>query len=183
MAGTYQGGRQPLGRAVPQVQSARRHPLCAGRLGLAPHRLEIEVTETVLLERDTEYLVLLHQLKSIGVSIALDDFGTGYSSLSYLKQFPFDKIKIDRSFVADITDEAESMVIVSAVISLSRSLNMITTVEGIETDRQFEIIREIGVTLAQGYLFGFPVPNERLDFASNKTAASECVIDRAGAAA
>ncbi len=158
--------------------------LCAlADSGLAPHRLEIEVTETVLLERDTEYLVLLHQLKSIGVSIALDDFGTGYSSLSYLKQFPFDKIKIDRSFVADITDEAESMVIVSAVISLSRSLNMITTVEGIETDRQFEIIREIGVTLAQGYLFGFPVPNERLDFASNKTAASECVIDRAGAAA
>ncbi len=94
--------------------------LCAlAHSGLAPHRLEIEVTETVLLERDTEYLVLMHQLKSIGVSIALDDFGTGYSSLSYLKQFPFDKIKIDRSFVADITDEAESKVIVSAVITLA----------------------------------------------------------------
>jgi diguanylate cyclase (GGDEF)-like protein/PAS domain S-box-containing protein len=158
--------------------------LCAlADSGLAPDRLEIEVTETVLLERDTEYLVLLHQLKRIGVSIALDDFGTGYSSLSYLKQFPFDKIKIDRSFVADITDEAESVVIVSAVIGLSRSLNMITTVEGIETDGQFEIIREIGVTLAQGYLFGFPVPNDRLDFAPDRSASNESVIAGAGAAA
>ena len=122
--------------------------------GLPPGRLEVEVTESVLLENESDYAVLLHQLKNIGVSIALDDFGTGYSSLSYLKQFPFDKIKIDRSFTADVAEHEGSMAIVSAIIGLSRGLDMITTAEGIETERQFEIMRAAGVTLAQGYLFG-----------------------------
>jgi diguanylate cyclase (GGDEF)-like protein len=124
--------------------------------GLPPERLEVEVTESVLLENESDYAVLLHQLKNIGVSVALDDFGTGYSSLSYLKQFPFDKIKIDRSFTADVAEHEGSMAIVSAIIGLSRGLDMITTAEGIETERQFEIIRAAGVTLAQGNLFGRP---------------------------
>jgi diguanylate cyclase (GGDEF)-like protein len=124
--------------------------------GLPPERLEVEVTESVLLENEADYAVLLHQLKAIGVSVALDDFGTGYSSLSYLKQFPFDKIKIDRCFTADVAEHEDSMAIVSAIIGLSRGLDMITTAEGIETERQFEIMRAAGVTLAQGYLFGRP---------------------------
>ena len=130
--------------------------------GLPPERLEVEVTESVLLENDAEYVTLLHQLKNIGVTVALDDFGTGYSSLSYLKQFPFDKIKIDRSFVNDIGNDQGSMAIVSAIIGLSRGLDMITTVEGIETEEQFEIMRAAGVTLAQGYLFGRPCPISEL---------------------
>jgi diguanylate cyclase (GGDEF)-like protein len=124
--------------------------------GLPPERLEVEVTQSVLLENESEYAALLHQLKSIGVSVALDGFGTGYSSLSYLKQFPFDKIKIDRSFTADVAEHEGSMAIVSAIIGLSRGLDIITTAEGIETERQFEIMRAAGVTLAQGSLFGRP---------------------------
>jgi diguanylate cyclase (GGDEF)-like protein len=126
--------------------------------GLPPERLEVEVTESVLLENESDYAVLLHQLKNIGVSVVLDDFGTGYSSLSYLKQFPFDKIKIDRSFTADVVEHQGSMAIVSAIIGLARGLDMITTAEGIENDRQFEIMRAAGVTLAQGYLFGRACP-------------------------
>ncbi len=126
--------------------------------GLPAARLEVEVTESVLLENESDCAALLHRLKKIGISVALDDFGTGYSSLSYLKQFPFDKIKIDRSFTADVADDAGSMAIVSAIIGLSRGMNMITTAEGIETERQFEIMRAAGVTLAQGYLFGRPCP-------------------------
>jgi diguanylate cyclase (GGDEF)-like protein len=144
--------------------------------GLPPERLEVEVTESVLLENETEYAVLLHQLKNIGVSVALDDFGTGYSSLSYLKQFPFDKIKIDRSFIVDVAEHEGSMAIVSSIIGLARGLNMITTAEGIETEGQFEIIRAAGVTLAQGYLFGCACPiaefNAGLERADQKKVAS-----------
>ena len=126
--------------------------------GLPPERLEVEVTESVLLENETDYAMLLHQLKNIGVSVTLDDFGTGYSSLSYLKQFPFDKIKIDQSFIVDVAEHEGSMAIVSAIIGLARGLDMITTAEGIETERQFEVMRAAGVTLAQGYLFGRACP-------------------------
>jgi diguanylate cyclase (GGDEF)-like protein len=126
--------------------------------GLPPKRLEVEITESVLLEQETDYVTQLRQLKNAGISIALDDFGTGYSSLSYLKQFPFDKIKVDRTFTKDIARAGESMAIVSAVIGLARGLEMVTTAEGIETEEQFEIIRAGGVTLAQGFLFGKPSP-------------------------
>jgi diguanylate cyclase (GGDEF)-like protein len=128
--------------------------------GLPPTRLEVEVTESVLLENESDCAALLHRLKQCGVSVALDDFGTGYSSLSYLKQFPFDKIKIDRSFTADVADNAGSMAIVSAIIGLSRGMDMITTAEGIETESQLNVMRAAGVTLAQGYLFGQPCPAE-----------------------
>ena len=144
--------------------------------GLPPERLEVEVTESVLLENESDCAELLHQLKNIGVSVALDDFGIGYSSLSYLKRFPFDKIKIDRSFTADVAEHEGSMAIVSAIIGLSRGLNMITTAEGIETERQFEIMRAAGVTLAQGYLFGHPCAiaefNARLRTANSQKVAS-----------
>jgi len=132
--------------------------------GLAPQRLEVEVTETVLLERELDYLSVLHQLKNIEVSVALDDFGTGYSSLSYLKLFPFDKIKIDRSFIRDITERADCAAIVNTVANLGRSLDIVTTAEGVETEQQYEIVRAAGVTLAQGFLFGRPQPQAELPF-------------------
>jgi diguanylate cyclase (GGDEF)-like protein len=133
--------------------------------GLPAERLEVEVTESVLLGKEADYLILLHQLKNIGVSVALDDFGTGYSSLSYLKMFPFDKIKIDRTFIRDIEGRADCAAIVSSIIGLGRSLGRHTTAEGVETEAQFEILRAAGVTLAQGYLFGRPVPLPKLAFA------------------
>jgi EAL domain-containing protein (putative c-di-GMP-specific phosphodiesterase class I) len=151
--------------------------------GLPAKRLELEVTETVLLEKKTDYLTLLHQLKNIGVSIALDDFGTGYSSLSYLKQFPFDKIKIDRSFTMDITDKAESMAIVSAVIGLGRSLDVITTAEGVETEAQLAMVEAAGVKLAQGYLFGKPCPKAQFDAFFDRSAEDERPTNRETAAA
>jgi predicted signal transduction protein with EAL and GGDEF domain len=131
---------------------------------LPPRRLEVEVTETVLLAKETDCIALLHQLRSLGISVALDDFGTGYSSLSYLKRFPFDKIKIDKSFTNDITERADCAAIVSSIIGLGRSLDIGTIVEGVETERQFEMIRAAGATFAQGYLFGRPVPAAQLDF-------------------
>ncbi len=126
--------------------------------GLAPHRLELEITEAVLIRDDEAALSILHQLRSIGVRIALDDFGTGYSSLSYLKRFPFDKIKIDRCFVADIAETSESPVIVQAVVNIASASNMTTVAEGVETEAQREMLRNLGCTEMQGYLFSKPRP-------------------------
>ena len=126
--------------------------------GLPPQRLELEVTESILLDNEEEHSRVLHRLKGIGVSIALDDFGTGYSSLSYLKNFPFDKIKIDRSFIADVEENEGSMAIVSAIVHLARGLNIATTAEGIETERQSAVMRAAGVDFIQGYLYGRPSP-------------------------
>jgi EAL domain-containing protein (putative c-di-GMP-specific phosphodiesterase class I) len=124
--------------------------------GLDPRRLELEITEAVLIRDDEAALSLLHQLRSIGVRIALDDFGTGYSSLSYLKRFPFDKIKIDRCFVADIADESGAPVIVQAVVNIAAASNMTTVAEGVETEAQREMLRNLGCTEMQGYLFSAP---------------------------
>jgi diguanylate cyclase (GGDEF)-like protein/PAS domain S-box-containing protein len=126
--------------------------------GLDPRRLELEITEAVLIRDDEAALSLLHQLRSIGVRIALDDFGTGYSSLSYLKRFPFDKIKIDRCFVADIADESGAPVIVQAVVNIAAASNMTTVAEGVETEAQREMLRNLGCTEMQGYLFSPAVP-------------------------
>jgi diguanylate cyclase (GGDEF)-like protein/PAS domain S-box-containing protein len=123
---------------------------------LDPDRLELEVTETVLLGNDDAVLGDLHQLRSLGVRIALDDFGTGYSSLSYLRLFPFDKIKIDRSFVREIEDSPHCSAIVVAVAGLARSLGLTTTAEGVETEEQFALLAAAGCTTVQGYLFGQP---------------------------
>jgi diguanylate cyclase (GGDEF)-like protein len=125
--------------------------------GLAASRLELEITESVLLQDSEATLATLHQLRDLGVRIALDDFGTGYSSLSYLRSFPFDKIKIDRCFVADLSEsDADSLAIVRAVARLGDALGMSTTAEGVETKEQLECVRTEGCTEIQGYLFSAP---------------------------
>ncbi|WP_407120519.1 EAL domain-containing protein [Bradyrhizobium sp. STM 3561] len=126
--------------------------------GLDPRRLELEITEAVLIRDDEAALSILHQLRSIGVRIALDDFGTGYSSLSYLKRFPFDKIKIDRCFVADIAETSGAPVIVQAVVNIAAVSNMTTVAEGVETEAQRDMLRALGCTQMQGYLFSAPKP-------------------------
>ena len=130
--------------------------------GLPANRLEIEITEAVLIGDDATALAILHELKAIGVRIALDDFGTGYSSLSYLKRFPFDKIKIDRCFVTDITEADGSSVIVQAVVNIAASCNMTTTAEGVETPQQKELLRALGCTQMQGFLFSSAKPSAEL---------------------
>ena len=130
--------------------------------GLPPERLELEITESVLLQGSAENVETLHQLRMMGISIVLDDFGTGYSSLSYLRMFPFDKIKIDRSFVHELAKNADCAAIVSAVAGLGRSLRIGTVAEGIETEDQLLLVRAAGCTHAQGYLFGRPCPVEGL---------------------
>jgi len=131
--------------------------------GLPPERLELEITESVLLHGTAENVETLHQLRLMGISIVLDDFGTGYSSLSYLRMFPFDKIKIDRSFVHELAKNADCAAIVSAVAGLGRSLRIGTVAEGIETEDQLLLVRAAGFTHVQGYLFGRPCAAEGLD--------------------
>jgi diguanylate cyclase (GGDEF)-like protein len=125
---------------------------------LAPHRLELEITEAVLLQDNETTVTMLHQLRALGVRVAMDDFGTGYSSLSYLRSFPFDKIKIDRSFIKDIERNRDSAVIIKAIAGLGTSLGIETTAEGIETQEQMEIVRRAGCTEMQGYLASPPRP-------------------------
>ncbi|WP_034911584.1 EAL domain-containing protein [Erwinia sp. 9145] len=128
--------------------------------GLAAHRLEVEITESVLLDNALTNIRTLQKLKALGVRIALDDFGTGYSSLSYLRSFPFDKIKIDKSFISDMTESRESLAIIRAITGMSRSLDIQITAEGVENDQQFEQLKIEGCTLFQGYYFGRPQPAE-----------------------
>jgi diguanylate cyclase (GGDEF)-like protein len=129
--------------------------------GLPAHRLELEITEAVLISDDDAALEILHQLRAVGVRIALDDFGTGYSSLSYLQRFPFNKIKIDRCFVNDLA-EAGGSSIVQAVVNIAAARRMTTTAEGVETERQQELLRGLGCTEMQGYLFSAPKPAEEV---------------------
>jgi diguanylate cyclase (GGDEF)-like protein/PAS domain S-box-containing protein len=126
--------------------------------GLDPRRLELEVTESILLKKNAANIQALHKMRSLGLTIALDDFGTGYSSLSYLQRFPFDKLKIDQSFVRDMESQPDSLVIVKSIIGLSRNLGMLTTAEGVETRAQLDIIMASGCNEAQGYYFGAPMP-------------------------
>ena len=112
--------------------------------GLPPERLELEITESVLLQKNANNLTVLYQLKSLGLSIVLDDFGTGYSSLSYLRMFPFDKIKIDRSFVSELSTRADCAAIVCAVVGLGHGLNIVTTAEGVETEEQLRLLQRRG---------------------------------------
>jgi diguanylate cyclase (GGDEF)-like protein len=129
--------------------------------GLSANRLELEITEAVLIRDDDAALEILHQIRAAGVRIALDDFGTGYSSLSYLQRFPFDKIKIDRCFVNDLA-EAGGSSIVQAVVNIAAARRMTTTAEGVETTRQQELLRTLGCTEMQGYLFSAPKPAEQV---------------------
>ena len=130
--------------------------------GLAPQRLELEITERLFIEDSEKTLSTLHRLKQLGVRIAMDDFGTGYSSLSYLRSFPYDMIKVDRAFVSDLAAGTEHAVIVQAVVSIARALGMTTTAEGVETDAQKEYLTALGCDQAQGYLFSRPVPVEQV---------------------
>jgi diguanylate cyclase (GGDEF)-like protein/PAS domain S-box-containing protein len=130
--------------------------------GLPPGRLELEITESVLLQKNDKTLEMLHELRGMGVRIAMDDFGTGYSSLSYLRSFPFDKIKIDQSFIRDLLSSSDSPKIVESVIRLARSLNMAVTAEGVELKQQLDVLREMDCTEMQGFLFSTPRPVEEI---------------------
>jgi diguanylate cyclase (GGDEF)-like protein len=130
--------------------------------GLDPRRLELEITEAVLIADHDAALAALNQLRALGIHIALDDFGTGYSSLQYLQRFPFDKIKIDRSFVREVTHNSSSASIIRAVVSIAADRNMITTAEGVETLHQRETVQSLGCTQMQGYLFSAARPAQEI---------------------
>lgn len=131
--------------------------------GLPAHRLELEITELLLLQDNEETYRTLHQLRELGVKIAMDDFGTGYSSLGYLRKFPFDKIKMDQSFVNDVDTKDESLAIVRAVVGLGTSLGIVTTAEGVETTAQLERLRSEGCDEVQGFLFSPPRPASEIE--------------------
>ncbi|WP_406671598.1 putative bifunctional diguanylate cyclase/phosphodiesterase [Raoultella terrigena] len=133
--------------------------------GLDPHRLDLEITESDVFNENTRSLEILSQLRELGIQISIDDFGTGYSSLSRLSYFPFDKIKIDRSFVINIPAQKDDLDIVRLIISMGKSLHMRIVAEGVETDEQLKSLQQLGCDLVQGYLIGKPGP---LNTASNK---------------
>lgn len=163
-------GKQRVAVNVSAIQFARDAVVGAvqdalSASGLPPYRLELEITESLLIHDSSAALETLSQLRDLGVRIALDDFGTGYSSLAYLRGFPFDKLKIDRAFVTTLEDDASAHAIVRAIIQLADALNLETTAEGVESDHQAAILRDIGCTHAQGYLFARPMPADAvLDF-------------------
>ena len=140
--------QQALGERIEAILAAT---------GLAPGRLELEITESVLMEDADLTAEILQRLKQLGVTIAIDDFGTGYSSLAYLKAFPVNKLKIDRSFVRDIVSDPNDAAIVSAIISMARSMGLVTIAEGVETEAQRDFLMAQGCQELQGYLFGRPM--------------------------
>ena len=133
-----------------------------GVSGLEPRRLNLEITESVLLQNTEEVLGILHELRGLGPSISMDDFGTGYSSLSYLRRFPFDKIKIDQSFVRDLPHSRDAAAIVRAITSLGHSLGMATTAEGVETQDQLARLSAEGCTEVQGFIYSRAVPGSEM---------------------
>ena len=139
--------------------------------GLKPTRLELEITESVMLTESDATLATLHEIRSYGVRIAMDDFGTGYSSLSYLRRFPFDKIKIDQSFVRELASRPDCIKIVRSIAALGASLGMTTTAEGVETPEQFEQLQAAGCDQVQGYYFGRPEPVSSMIFTLDHPAA------------
>jgi diguanylate cyclase (GGDEF)-like protein len=148
-----------------QMASQNLVPVVIGALaaaGISGDRLEIEITESVLMHNTAKTLATLHQLRALGARISMDDFGTGYSSLSYLRKFPFDKLKIDHSFISGLPDDNEALAIVKAVTGLAASLNIMATAEGVETTQQLELIRRRGCVEMQGYLFSAPRPLAQL---------------------
>ncbi|HZG33277.1 MAG TPA: EAL domain-containing protein, partial [Sphingopyxis sp.] len=152
---------------VPNLPAIVRDAL--DRAGLAAHRLELEITETAFLRNRQSALKALHEIRAMGVRVAMDDFGTGYSSLSNLKAFPFDKIKIDKSFVSSIDDDAAARSIVRAIIGLGRSFNMPIVAEGVETEAQRQMLLDEGCPQAQGFYFGRPEANPFAGALTDKT--------------
>jgi EAL domain-containing protein (putative c-di-GMP-specific phosphodiesterase class I) len=130
--------------------------------GLPARRLELEITETLLLEKSSEVLATLHALRALGVRISMDDFGTGYSSLSYLRSFPFDKIKIDQSFVRGLGSNLDAQAIVRAIISLGSGLGVTITAEGVKTEDELSCLRAEGCQEGQGFLFSRARPNAEI---------------------
>ena len=128
--------------------------------GLSPVHLELEMTETAILQHDDATTAALRELDDMGVGLALDDFGTGYSSLSYLRRYPFDRVKIDRSFVGDITADPHDAALTAAILAMAQSLDLQVVAEGVETLEQAEFLRERGCDELQGYLFSRPLPAE-----------------------
>ena len=126
--------------------------------GLPPSRLELEITESIFISNVERTLSVLHGLRSLGVRIALDDFGTGYSSLSYLRSFPFDKLKIDQSFVRDLDSDTSAHAIIRAITTLAAALGIETLAEGVELASHMEVLRTEGCDMIQGYLISRPVP-------------------------
>jgi diguanylate cyclase (GGDEF)-like protein len=141
------------GNLLSQVTEALKHS------GLPARRLELEITETLLLEKSSQVLATLHALRALGVRISMDDFGTGYSSLSYLRSFPFDKIKIDQSFVRDLGSNRDAQAIVRSIISLGKGLGVTITAEGVETEAELSCLRAEGCHEGQGFLFSRARPN------------------------
>lgn len=131
--------------------------------GFAPNRLELEITESLFIDNPQTTLASLHSLRNLGVRVALDDFGTGYSSLSYLRAFPFDKIKIDRSFIIDLLNSEGATAIIKSITTLAEALGMETTAEGVENVGQLDILREQGCSHIQGYYFSRPIAAEAID--------------------
>jgi EAL domain-containing protein (putative c-di-GMP-specific phosphodiesterase class I) len=132
------------------------------KTGLPAQYLELEITEGILMEQADQALITLFNLKTLGVSLAVDDFGTGYSSLAYLKQFPLDKLKIDRSFVDGLGCDANDQAIVKAIIAMGQSLGIKTLAEGVESRQQFEILQQLGCQFYQGYFFSKPCSADQL---------------------
>ena len=150
--------RQSFSRAIPLRRHGRPRASRPLETGLAPGRLELEITEGVLINDPSRALSILRRLKALGVKIAMDDFGTGYASLSSLQSFPFDKIKIDRTFVSGVDANQQSAAIVRAVIGLATRLNMPVIAEGVETERERQFLMREGCREIQGYLIGRPQP-------------------------
>jgi EAL domain-containing protein (putative c-di-GMP-specific phosphodiesterase class I) len=164
-AGWPHGLRVAVNVSAAQFRAPGLYEAVVGALvasDLAPPRLELEITESAMMQNWEETAGLLQRLKRLGVRISLDDFGTGYSSLSYLRKFPFDKIKIDQAFIRELTGNAESIAIVRAIVALCSALGMGTTAEGVETPEQFDILRAEGCTEVQGYLLSAPRPASEL---------------------
>ena len=130
--------------------------------GLRAQRLELEITERLLLEESEETLIAIGQLRDLGVELSLDDFGTGYSSLNYLQKFPFHKIKIDQSFIRDRESDREARAIIEAIANLGASLEKVVVAEGIETQSQMRMVKELGVHEGQGYYFGRPMKSDAI---------------------
>lgn len=151
--------------------------------GLAAGRLELEITETALIDDPESCIPRLRELKALGVSIALDDFGTGYSSLSHLVKFAFDKIKIDRSFVSQIHDRSDCAAVVRTVLALAKSLNVTATAEGVETAEEMRWLTEAGADTLQGFLFARPMPADAicLDASAQMAAPRDLLSERTAA--
>jgi EAL domain-containing protein (putative c-di-GMP-specific phosphodiesterase class I) len=162
-----QAGHAPISVAVNLSARQFRHSDLAAVVqqalaasGLEARWLELEITESVVMQDAAQAVVTLRDLKAMGLTVAVDDFGTGYSSLSYLKRFPIDALKIDRSFVRDIATNADDAAIARAIVTMAESLKLEVVAEGVETDEQLRFLRSHGCGLAQGFLFSKPVPAE-----------------------